>query len=246
VSALYGSPAKGSGILNNELYVGRYVWNRSRWVRNPDTRKRERLIRPESERKVDDRPELRINDNGTWHAVRSRMSATRAEGGRAGRGGIPTTLLGGILRCGLCGAVVKISASSYGCAARRERGPAVCAGVSAPTKRVDAELVGHVRQHLESPAVLAQLEREAELLVADRGARDGSRRELGQRVRDLEAEARRLADPIATVGISPTLSTRLREVEAEVARVKRAQASAPVATLSSLPSVSRCVRCCAI
>jgi DNA invertase Pin-like site-specific DNA recombinase len=233
VSALYGSPAKGSGILNNELYVGRYVWNRSRWVRNPDTRKRERLIRPESEWKIDDRAELRIIDDGTWHAVRARMSGTRAEGGRAGRGGIPTTLLGGILRCGLCGgAVVKISATSYGCAARRDRGPAVCAGVSAATKRVDEELVGHVRKQLESPAVLAQLEREAALLVADRGTRDGSRRELGHRVRDLEAEARRLADAIATVGISPTLSTRLREVEAEVARVKRAQAAAPVATLS--------------
>ena len=29
VSALYGSPAKGAGVLNNELYIGRYVWNRS-------------------------------------------------------------------------------------------------------------------------------------------------------------------------------------------------------------------------
>jgi hypothetical protein len=49
VSALYGSPAKGAGVLNNELYVGRYVWNRSKWIKNPDTGKRERFIRPESE-----------------------------------------------------------------------------------------------------------------------------------------------------------------------------------------------------
>jgi hypothetical protein len=97
---------------------------------------------------------------------------------------------------------------------------------------VDEQLVGHVRQHLESPAILAQLEREASLLVADRGTRDGTRRELGQRVRDLEAEARRLADAVAAVGVSPALTSRLREVEAEVARLKRAQASAPVATLS--------------
>ena len=37
VSALYGSPAKGSGVLNNELYIGRMVWNRSQWVKDPDT-----------------------------------------------------------------------------------------------------------------------------------------------------------------------------------------------------------------
>lgn len=35
VSALYGSPAKGAGVLNNELYIGRYVWNRSQWIKNP-------------------------------------------------------------------------------------------------------------------------------------------------------------------------------------------------------------------
>ncbi|MGD9945499.1 MAG: recombinase family protein [Burkholderiaceae bacterium] len=35
VSALYGSPAKGSGVLNNELYVGRLIWNRSQWLKTP-------------------------------------------------------------------------------------------------------------------------------------------------------------------------------------------------------------------
>lgn len=32
VAALYGSPAKGTGILNNSAYVGRVVWNRSQWL----------------------------------------------------------------------------------------------------------------------------------------------------------------------------------------------------------------------
>ena len=70
-------------------------------------------------------------------------------------------------------------------------------------------------------------------VVPDRGTRDGNRREIGQRVRDLEVEARRLADAIAAVGISPALTGRLRDVEAEIDRVKRAQATAPVVTLSS-------------
>ena len=40
VSTIYGNAKRGTGILNNELYVGRLVWNRLRDVKNPDTGKR--------------------------------------------------------------------------------------------------------------------------------------------------------------------------------------------------------------
>ena len=39
-STIYGNGKRGTGILNNELYVGRVVWNRLRYVKNPDTGKR--------------------------------------------------------------------------------------------------------------------------------------------------------------------------------------------------------------
>jgi site-specific DNA recombinase len=39
-STIYGNAKRGTGILNNELYVGRLVWNRLRYVKNPDTGKR--------------------------------------------------------------------------------------------------------------------------------------------------------------------------------------------------------------
>jgi recombinase len=48
-SAASGAPARsngnakrGTGLLNNELYVGRLVWNRQRFIKNPDTGKRSR------------------------------------------------------------------------------------------------------------------------------------------------------------------------------------------------------------
>ncbi len=34
------------GLLNNELYVGRLVWNRQRFVKNPDTGKRVARMNP--------------------------------------------------------------------------------------------------------------------------------------------------------------------------------------------------------
>ena len=39
-STIHGNCQRGTGILNNELYVGRLVWNRLHYVKNPDTGKR--------------------------------------------------------------------------------------------------------------------------------------------------------------------------------------------------------------
>src|SRR5690606_33760851 len=97
VSAIYGSPAKGSGILNNPLYAGRYIWNRSQWIKDPDTGKRQRFERPESEWRIQDRPDLRIVDDDVWSSVRSRMERPRLQGGRQGRGASVRTLFGGLM-----------------------------------------------------------------------------------------------------------------------------------------------------
>ena len=127
--------------------------------------------------------------------------------------------------------MITISATSYGCSTRVNRGAVICSGVSVPTRRVDGLLVDHVREQLQAPALRAQLEREAALLADARGQGSNTRRELGLRVTSLEADARRLADAIAAVGVSPTLVERLQSVEEEIDRVRHAQASAPVSKL---------------
>ena len=47
-STIYGNWRRGTGILNNELYVGRLIWNRQRFVKDPQTRKRIAKPNPES------------------------------------------------------------------------------------------------------------------------------------------------------------------------------------------------------
>ena len=39
-STIHGNPDRGTGILNNELYVGKLVWNRLRYIKDPETGKR--------------------------------------------------------------------------------------------------------------------------------------------------------------------------------------------------------------
>ena len=39
-STLDGSRTRGTGVLNNEIYIGRLIWNRLRYVKDPETGKR--------------------------------------------------------------------------------------------------------------------------------------------------------------------------------------------------------------
>jgi site-specific DNA recombinase len=39
-TTIRGHACRGNGILNNELYVGRLVWNRQRFIKDPSTGKR--------------------------------------------------------------------------------------------------------------------------------------------------------------------------------------------------------------
>ncbi len=59
-STIHGNPDRGTGILNNELYVGKLVWNRLRYIKDPETGKRVSRPNPESEWITQDVPELRI------------------------------------------------------------------------------------------------------------------------------------------------------------------------------------------
>ncbi len=95
-------------ILGNELYRGRLIWNRSHWVRVPGTRHRRRVLRPESEWVVVERPDLRVVEERLWVRVQQRRARVRAHYDRPahfGKGRVEygTHLLSGLLACGACG-----------------------------------------------------------------------------------------------------------------------------------------------
>lgn len=211
VSALYGAPRKGTGILTNELYAGRYIWNRSMWMKDPDTGTRKRLERPRAEWKVTDMPDLRIVHDPLWRAVQARRAAKVTEGGMAGRGARPRTLLGGILRCGVCGgAVTAVNRRLYGCVAHKDRG--TCVGVYAPRGQTEARLLAGVRDELLSPSALAQVQTEVRRLMAER---EKSAESTQARAFDLDRQIRNLTEAVAEAGWSSALSERLRALENE-------------------------------
>ena len=76
-STIRGHALRRTGILHNELYVGRLVWNKQRYVKDPHTSKRLARLNPESEWVIQDLPELRIVDHALWEKVQARLGDIR-------------------------------------------------------------------------------------------------------------------------------------------------------------------------
>ena len=107
-STIHGNPARGTGILNNELYVGRLVWNRLRYVKDPDTGKRVSRANAQSEWATTAVPELRIVEDELWNQVKARQVemrrvASNGDPKRFNRARRPKYLFSGLTKCGDCG-----------------------------------------------------------------------------------------------------------------------------------------------
>src|SRR5688572_2545642 len=125
-STIHGNSKRGTGILNNELYVGRLIWNRLRYVKNPDTGKRISRLNPTCEWMSREVPELRIVPDDLWTAAKSRQKQTRHAIKSAGAIGVakrPQYLFSGLTKCGVCGAgFIMSSKSRLACFGARDQG----------------------------------------------------------------------------------------------------------------------------
>ena len=104
------------------------VWNRQRFMKNPETGKRVARIKPPEDWIVAEVPELRIVDDALWQAAKDRqgqiaekhatiIAATRAaHANRLNGTHRPRHLLSGLLECGICGGPYAMRGQDrYGC-----------------------------------------------------------------------------------------------------------------------------------
>src|SRR5262249_19336238 len=115
-----GHALRRTGILHNELYVGRLVWNKQRYVKEPSTGKRLARINPESDWVIQNVPELRIIEDDLWHRVQQRLAGIRcSDRVRKARekkfwlNRRPKHLLTGLTRCGECGGPLAATGKDY-------------------------------------------------------------------------------------------------------------------------------------
>lgn len=112
-STISGNWKRGTGILSNELYIDRLIWDRQTFVTDPQTQKHQARMNPPEQWITEDIPDLRIVDDALWHSVKTRQGAIRTDMKPAGHGSgrirpeaarRPSYLLSGLVRCGCCGA----------------------------------------------------------------------------------------------------------------------------------------------
>lgn len=161
-STISGNAKRGTGIPNNELYIGRLVWNRQRFVKDPMTGKRQARLNPPEDWVIEDVPHLRIIDDALWQRVKDRQDNVRevmnfaaAERGplRRDLARRPKFLLSGLIKCDCCGAnYTLINKTRYGCASSRNKGLAVCANrTTIGRDEVEARVLDGLRDRLMQP-----------------------------------------------------------------------------------------------
>jgi site-specific DNA recombinase len=248
-STIYGNWRRGTGILNNDLYVGRLVWNRQRFSKDPRTGRRIAKPNPETEWVVTEVPDLRIISDELWTRVKERQAQTRSvlisdqTGVRAERARRPSYLLSGLLKCGSCGGgVSKISQQHYGCSNARNRG--ICDN-RLTIRRVVLEesVLGGLKANLMHPDLvkefIAEYHREINRAAA---SRDSDRHQVANELAAVERGIRRIIEAIKAGLLSTAMGDELRALEArksELGRRLEAKPEPPVRLHPNLAEVYR-------
>lgn len=228
-SAIYGDMRRGIGLLNNAVYIGQQVWNRSQWVKDPVTGTRKRRERPETEWIITEHEELRIIDQQTWNRVKARQKDVRSRSvkmqnaarrvAREGRG--PKYIFSGLLECAECGGrFVVVDRYRYGCSRHRDRGPTACSNNLRVTRKVVEEtLLATIKQDLLSEEAYQLFAEEVrDLLKAARPDPSAARK----RLREAEAERDNVMSAIRQGIITPSTKQALTDAEGAVREAEKA------------------------
>ncbi len=240
-STLRGHAARGTGLINNELYVGKLVWNRLRYIKDPTTGKRVSRLNPREKWITTEVPELRIVDDDLWQAAKARqgelavkyanvITATRAaQANRLNNTHRPRSLLSGLLVCGCCGGPFSLRGQDrYACSNHVMNGS--CANSRTIAREaLEARMLDGLRERLMAPEIAAEAMRayaeETNRLNRERRSSGSTDRKA---LTDVGKKLQEIVAAIEDGGYSRPLMTRLRELEAKQDELTERLSRAPV------------------
>lgn len=234
-STIAGNIKRGTGILNNELYIGRLVWNRLTYDTNPDTGKRLSRLNPPEDWITEDVPGLRILDDQLWQAVKTRQGEVRQAMNPAGvlterpkleRARRPTYLLSGLLRCA---SYTLINKTRYGCAGARNKGAAVCTNrATIGRAEVEERVLSGLKQRLLAPDLLAQFAEEYRKAFNDAAAGACQDRQKAEHsLKKVESRIANILTAIEDGMYTASMKDKMAELEREKARLEAVIADNP-------------------
>ncbi|WP_426289484.1 recombinase family protein [Ensifer adhaerens] len=210
--AIRGQVGRGTGLINNELYIGRRVWNRLRYIKDPDSGRRVSQKNPESMWIVSNVPELRIVDDDLWQEVKERQKEVdkRYENtavavrryhakNRLNSARRPKSLLSGLIECGCCGGRYSLRGGDrFGCANHISKG--TCEnGHGIQRLALESRVLNGIKDQMMAQGVVAEALRacalESDRLSQERRAHSGGwQSELASVRRQIEHLVAAIAD----------------------------------------------------
>jgi DNA invertase Pin-like site-specific DNA recombinase len=231
-STIHGNPKRGIGILNNELYIGRRVWNRQGFVKDPQNGKRQARPKSEDELETKDVPELRIVPQDLWDAVKARQQSrkikhTQTEAWERRK---PRFLFSGLIKCACCGGGFStVSLDRFGCSNSRNKGTSVCTNRTTIARQdMEGQILTALTDHLMDPALVKAF---AEEYIAERNRLAATRtdntaikqKELAKVIKDQDV----LVNAILAGTPADRIKDRMGQLEARQKQLETELSAAP-------------------
>ncbi len=225
-STIYGNHQRGTGILNNELYIGRLVWNRQRFIKDPNNGKRQARLNPPEDWVIEDVSELRIVSDDLWNAVKARQEKTRNAAISDGIKKLGLTkrarhLFSGMLICGCCGGgVIQIGKQYYGCSSQKNKG--TCNNKLTIKRDVlENRVLSGLKQHLLQPDLIkeyheAYLDEYKSLARANRDGRANAEKKLAKVRLNIE----NILEAIASGMLHASMKEKLTSLESQKSQLE--------------------------
>ena len=232
-SSILGNRERGTGILNNELYVGRLVWNRLHFSKDPDTGKRNSRLNPQDRVTSVAVPHLRIIDDALWDQVKARQGAMKTKNTEVPIWDRrrPKFLFSGLMACGCCGGgFSKVSKDGFGCSTARKKGAAACTNMPViKQKDLEARVLSALEHHLMDEEAVrifcAEYTAERNRLQATRAA---GRADLQKELKQVSTDHKKLVDAILAGVPAEHVKDRMIELDSRRKDLQRQLSATPV------------------
>jgi DNA invertase Pin-like site-specific DNA recombinase len=149
VQTIIGNRKLSNGVLNNAIYIGVYIWGKSKSEYNSLTGEKKKKLNLDKNKIIKkEMPELRIVDQTLWDRVKNRQDQILKRGNnkyKSAKKLYSKHLLTGICQCGICGGTFGIVSGGkfgkYGCINNWNRGSYACQNTARIPKDLLEDLV---------------------------------------------------------------------------------------------------------